>query len=197
MKDKKVTSREVRRFQELDARWHGVEIRGKPLGLTADEPTEHLRLASKLAQEFLRTHPPVLVEPVKVGLDIGGVLSKYPEILRPIVDALLASPDVEVHVLTDMPDRVKATSFCHDNGFIVPAAQIHSCDYSTHGEECKAVKARKLGLHVLVDDFPGYVAVINAPALRLMTMPDPTRDYYHETWKTDGSEGDFGRRKVK
>lgn len=133
----------------------------------------------------------------RIGFDIGGVLSKYPDILRPIVAALLAAPDVEVHVLTDMPDHAKAVRFCHDNGFAIPAERIHSCDYEAHGEECKAVKARDLDLSVLVDDFLGYVATVGAPTLRLLTMPDPTRDYYHPDWKTDGSEGAFGRRLAK
>lgn len=132
---------------------------------------------------------------IRVGFDIGGVLSKYPDILRPLVRALLASDDVEVHILSDMHPHAKCVAFCHDNGFLVPPEKIHSCNYSEHGEECKAVRARDLELHVLCDDFPGYVATLGAPALRLLAMPDPTRPYYHDTWRTDGSEGDFGRRK--
>ena len=50
-------------------------------------------------------------------------------------------------------------------------------------------------LDILFDDFIGYLATIGAPALRLLAMPDPTRDYYHPEWKTDGSEGNFGRRR--
>lgn len=79
----------------------------------------------------------------------------------------------------------------------MPPERVHSCDYGGHGEECKAVKAREIGLDVLVDDFPGYVASVDAPTLRLLAMPDPTRDYYHDSWKTDGSEGAFGRRRKR
>jgi hypothetical protein len=132
----------------------------------------------------------------KIGFDIGGVLSKYPDILRPIVTALLAAPDVEVHVLTDMP-MPAAVDMLSRNGLLLDGVTVHSCGYAEHGEECKAVKAREIGLDILIDDFPGYVATIGAPALRLLAMPDPTRDYYHDTWKTDGSEGNFGRRKRK
>ena len=53
MDDAKVTASDVRRFEELDARWRGERIEGKPLGLTADEPTEHRRLASKLARQYV------------------------------------------------------------------------------------------------------------------------------------------------
>ena len=133
---------------------------------------------------------------VKVGFDIGGVLSKYPDLLRPVVAALATSSEVEVHVLSDMHPHEKCVDWVvNRNGFAVLPERIHSCDYTLHGEECKAIKSREIGLDVLVDDFPGYVASIGAPILRLLSMPDPTRDYYHETWKTDGSEGNFGRRK--
>lgn len=132
-------------------------------------------------------------QPVKVGFDIGGVLSKYPDILRPVVAALLASPRVEVHVLSDMFPHAKCVAFVHENGFHVPPERIHSCDYGTHGELCKAEKMREIGIDIMLDDFPGYLA--EGCALRLLVMPDPHRPYYHDEWKTDGSEGDFGRRK--
>lgn len=197
MNNDKVTRADILRFKELDARWRGERVPGKPMGLTADEPTEHKRLSSKLAQAFVRSCEVTREAPVKVGFDIGGLLSKYPGLLRPIVNALLASPDVEVHVLSDMHPRQKCVTDVTSNGFNVPTCNIHSCDYSAHGEECKAVKAREIGLDVLVDDFPGYVATVGTPVLRLLAMPDPTLDYYHEGWKTDGSEGNFGRRKEK
>lgn len=133
----------------------------------------------------------------KIAFDIGGVLSKYPDLLRPIVAALLASADVEVYVLTDMHPHEKCVRWVHENGFPVPPERIVSCDYTEHGEECKAVMSRELGIDVLVDDFPGYVATVGAPVLRLLSMPDPTRDYYHPGWKTDGSEGNFGQRKPR
>lgn len=134
-------------------------------------------------------------QPVKVGFDIGGVLSKYPDILQPVVAALLASPHVEVHVLSDMFPHAKCVAFVHENGFHVPPERIHSCDYAAHGELCKAEKMRELGIDMMLDDFPGYLA--EGCALRLLVMPDPHRPYFHSSWKTDGSEGDFGRRKKK
>lgn len=136
------------------------------------------------------------VRVVKVGFDIGGVLSKYPDLLRPIIEALSVAPNVEVHVLSDMQPHAKCVDWVvHRNGFAIPPERIHACDYDAHGESCKAVKAREIGLDVLVDDHLGYVATVGAPALRLLAMPDPTRPYYHDNWKTDGSEGTFGRRR--
>lgn len=48
---------------------------------------------------------------------------------------------------------------------------------------------------MLIDDFPGYVATPGSPPVRLLMMPDPGEPYYHDDWRTDGSEGDFGRRR--
>lgn len=131
---------------------------------------------------------------IKIGFDIGGVLSKYPDILLPIVRALVASPDIEVHVLSDM-SREKIVDMLVRNALPVRPEHVHACDYAEYGERCKAVEANDIGLDVLVDDFMGYLAMAGAPPLRLLSMPDPDRDYFHETWKTDGSEGNFGRRK--
>ena len=93
-----------------------------------------------------------------------------------------------------MKPHEKAVAFCHDNGFYVRAENIISADYETHGENCKAVACEQLGIDILIDDFPGYVAQIGSPRVRLLVMPDPSQPYYHDDWKTDGSEGEFGRR---
>ena len=129
---------------------------------------------------------------IRIGFDIGGVLSAYPDILLPLLRALAASGDVEVHAVTDMP-REKALAMLALNAVPVPPERVHSADYAAHGDACKAVLARELGLDVLLDDHLGYAAVPGAP-LRLLAMPNGDRDYYHRDWKTDGSEGAFGRR---
>jgi hypothetical protein len=133
---------------------------------------------------------------IKIGFDIGGVLSKYPEILTPFINSLVKNnPDIEVHVLTDMHPIEKCVDWIARNGLQVKPENIHSCDYANLGEECKALKSLELGIDILMDDFVGYVAPFGAP-IRLLTMPDHTRPYYHDDWVTDGSEGNFGRRKV-
>ena len=68
--------------------------------------------------------------PIKIGIDIGGVLTKYPEIVVPLMTALGGHPAFEVHVLTDMP-REKAVemlaaiptleSLTFKNGAVSPA----------------------------------------------------------------------------
>ena len=74
-------------------------------------------------------------------------------------------------------------------------SDVYSADYKAHGEACKAVLLRELGIDVLVDDHPGYLVwPWPGPApLRLRVEPDVHRPYHAPEWETDGSEGDFGR----
>ncbi len=136
---------------------------------------------------------------MKIAFDIGGVLSKYPDVFRPLLDLLLfrgIDPryGVETYIVSDMKPHAKAVAFCHDNGFLVPADRVLCADYQAHGELCKAVLCEQYGIDVLVDDFAGYVATVGKPLVRMLVMPDPTLPYYDDSWITDGSEGSFGRR---
>ncbi len=129
---------------------------------------------------------------LKIGIDIGGVITKYPDVVLPLMNALRDNPLFEVHVLTDMP-RKKALKMLRANKVTIHPDRLHACDYAKYGEQCKAVKAEELGLDMLWDDHMGYVSMADMPALRLFVMPDPTRDYYHPTWKTPGDDPSFGR----
>lgn len=80
-----------------------------------------------------------------------------------------------------------------DNGYDILPERILTADYATHGEMCKAKVVAEHDIAVLVDDFPGYVA--NTTAVNLFVWPDPTRPYFHDDFKTDGTEGTFGRRR--
>lgn len=129
---------------------------------------------------------------IRVGFDIGGVLTKYPEIFLPMMRAYEASPDFEVHIITDMP-KDAALAMLRANGVTIAEERVWSADYTAYGEGCKAILAETLGLDVLYDDFIGYVSLAGAPKVRLLVMPDATRPYYADTWKTDGVEPAFGR----
>jgi hypothetical protein len=134
---------------------------------------------------------------VRIAFDIGGVLSKFPDVFRPLFDAVLAAEafgKVEVWVVSDMKPHAKALAFCHDNNFWVRPERVVCADYQANGEACKAVVCEQLGIDVLVDDFIGYIATPGRPPVRLLVMPDPELPYYADDWKTDGSEGNFGRR---
>lgn len=129
---------------------------------------------------------------MRIGIDIGGVLSKYPDIFRTLMTELKKT-NIEVFVVSDMHDKPKMNAMLQMNGIPVEPDHVISADYKEHGELCKAVVCEQLGIDVMIDDFIGYVAT--GPSVRLLVMPRPEADYYHESWKTDGSEGDFGRRR--
>lgn len=131
---------------------------------------------------------------LKIGIDMGGVLSKYPEILIPLVNSIAMNiADIEVHILSDISPKEKIQDWLDRNNVYVNPENVHSCDYAEHGELCKAIKCKELNIDILMDDFIGYLTE-GAP-IRLLVMPDAQRPYYHDDWKTDGSEGNFGRRK--
>jgi len=131
---------------------------------------------------------------MKIAFDIGGVLSKYPHVFRPFIQAIVDGGGVTVHVITDMHPTEKAIDMLRKNGLCPPIGEsfVHSADFLSHGEMCKAILCEQLGIDILMDDFPGYVAT--GDHVRLLVMPQPTEPYYHDDWKTDGSEGAFGRR---
>ena len=130
---------------------------------------------------------------LRISFDIGGVLSKYPDTFRKLVNVLLASPDVEVFVLTDIHDHEKSVRMVQDNGFNVPSERILNSDYDTHGEACKAEVIKQYEIEIHIDDFPGYCD--HNECINLFVWPNQEKSYYHDDWKTDGTEGNFGRRK--
>ena len=70
---------------------------------------------------------------------------------------------------------------------------MHSSDFRTYGEACKAVLLRQLGVDLFVDDFPAYLA--EGCPVRLLVQPDLTRPYYADSWGVPGDDEDFGRRR--
>jgi len=138
---------------------------------------------------------------LKIAFDIGGVLSKYPDQFRILIDKLQApgrtglETPIEVYVISDMHDIDKMHQMLTDNGIRVDKAKVYSADYKEHGEFCKTHLCNQLQIDILIDDFIGYVAEGNF--IRLLSMPNASLPYYHDTWKTDGNEGDFGRRRKK
>ncbi len=130
---------------------------------------------------------------LKVSFDIGGVLSKYPEVFRPLVRALQASGQVEIFVLTDMHDHEQSVRFVQGNEYDIPADHILNSDYATFGETCKEETIKKHGIQLHIDDFPGYCA--HTTCVSLFVWPNPNRPYYDDDFITDGTEGNFGRRK--
>jgi hypothetical protein len=133
---------------------------------------------------------------MRVAFDVGGVISKYPDLIKELINKLHLG-GAEIHVISDMHDAKKIVKTLLDNGVVVPEAQVHSAYYAKYGEACKAILCEELKIDILIDDFIGYVAAGPGAPIRLLVMPDATKPYYADSWKTDGSEGDFGRRWCK
>jgi hypothetical protein len=127
---------------------------------------------------------------MKIAFDVGGVLSKHKGI-RDLFNQLHFLREVEVYVISDMHPVEKIHEMLKLNG--IDTYRVYSADYKKYGENCKKVLCEELGIDILIDDFMGYLAQGNF--VRLLVMPDPNEPYYSDDWKTDGSEGDFGRRK--
>lgn len=128
---------------------------------------------------------------MKIAFDVGGVLSKHKSI-RDLYVALSNSSTVQIFVISDMHPIEKITSMLELNGLPFKD-NVYSADYSIHGENCKRVLCEELGIDILIDDFMGYV--IQGKHVRMLVMPDPNEPYFADDWKTDGSEGNFGRRR--
>ncbi len=131
-----------------------------------------------------------------IGIDIGGVLSKYPDEFKALIRAF-DDKYVNIYIISDMHPVDKIKSMLNLNGLGWLCSYAHSADFEKYGDECKAVLCRKLGVDILIDDHMAYLSMEDGPKVRLLVMPDKNRDYYHEDWKTDGTEGNFGRRRAK
>ena len=139
---------------------------------------------------------------LRIAFDIGGVLSKYPDLFRSLIQALNytdthsvhATRNVEIYIISDIKPKEKAIAFLKDNGFYndLFLSNILVADYNKYGEACKAVLCKEYAIDIFVDDHLGYLTP-KSGAVRLLVMPDDSRPYYAASWKTDGSEGNFGR----
>lgn len=134
---------------------------------------------------------------MKIAFDIGGVLCKYPNEFRKMLHALSVG-DVEVHVITDQHDRDYTLKQLQDNGFgFIPPERVHNSDYAKYGEMCKAVVMKRVGIDMLIDDFPGYMTWdyrLGTPPIRLQIQSDPYKPYWSDQWITRPEDGEFGRR---
>jgi len=132
---------------------------------------------------------------IRVAFDIGGVISKYPDILRPIISALHTG-GIEVYVITDMHNPKDTREMLDLNHLsFIPTERVLNSDFDRYGEACKAILLKQYKIDFFLDDFPAYVA--EGCPLRCLVLPDLARSYYHDDWiNPEGAQyGDFGRRK--
>lgn len=133
---------------------------------------------------------------MRLAFDIGGVISKYPELFRELISTLEMHTHFDVLIISDMP-REKILEILTLNRIGVTPENVYSADYETHGEGCKAELLRELKVDMFFDDHLGYVAAGGCP-VRFLMMPDASRPYVADTWKTLPSDhAEFGRVRYK
>lgn len=119
---------------------------------------------------------------IRIGFDIGGVISKYPEEMKLLMRQL--GPEVfdvfEVYVVTDMP-RDQAEAMLKDNKIDYDPARLLCGDWTKHGDECKQVLMAENKIDIMIDDRMDYIT--NGPAIGLLVMPRPKVGYYAAGWK--------------
>jgi len=135
----------------------------------------------------------VFYKKLKIAFDVGGVLSKYPDEFRIALEALDDSPKIEIFIISDIHPKEEIIRQLKENNLHFGwSSNVYFADYDKYREACKKVLCEQLGIHILVDDFIGYV--VEGDFIRLLVMPNSRKPYWHDSWKTN-SESDFGRRK--
>ena len=132
---------------------------------------------------------------MKIAFDVGGVISKYPDKFRTLMDAFSWVDYMEVFVISDIHPKEEIVKVLRANDIDhlqVKESNIYSADYAKYGEHCKTKLCEELDVDILIDDFVGYLA--DGKFIRLLVMPDSSKPYWHDEWKVE-TESDFGRRK--
>jgi hypothetical protein len=120
---------------------------------------------------------------LRIGFDVGGVLTKYPRVFRKLIKTLSGRDDIEIWFISDIHPRSKIAVMLGENGIPFTLDRIRSADFLTQGEQCKAVVADEIGLDILIDDNPGYLSIPGSPPIRLCVQADPYDPYNAPDWK--------------
>lgn len=155
---------------------------------------------------------------LKIGFDIGGVISKYPEIFWDIMqrfrfpmhrscDGDWSDEIKNIFIITDQHPKDEVINLLKNNGFIyngehdtnfvtVLPENVYCADYEKYGNMAKAILIKELRLDIFIDDFEGYLqwdSSLGPQPILLKVQPDAFRPYWSDNWNCDG--GEFGRRK--
>lgn len=135
---------------------------------------------------------------MKIGFDIGGVLSKYPFEFKELLYSLWNKDYPEdIYIITDQHPKEQVIKVLVENGFdFIYPERIYCADYEKYGNMAKAIIIKELGIDIFIDDFDGYLqwdSTLGPQPILLKVQPDNYKPYWADSWKCDG--GDFGRRK--
>lgn len=134
---------------------------------------------------------------MRIGFDIGGVLSKYPDVFNKFIESL---GNCFLFCITDQHPKEEVIKTLLNNGFgrWFGINNVFCADYEKHGNMCKAVLIKELELDMFIDDFDGYLqwdSTLGKQPILLKIMPDAFQPYWSDSWICDGAE--FGRRKYE
>lgn len=120
---------------------------------------------------------------MKIGIDVGGVSTKFPLEMISLCNSMILTGH-EVLFITDREDIDVVCRGLSSTGFSVCDEQVIFADYKKYGDACKSVLMREIGVDIMIDDNPGYLAwPWPEPApLRLQVFPDQCRPYYSPLW---------------
>lgn len=118
---------------------------------------------------------------LRIGIDIGGVISRYPDQMKELI-RVLDRGGAYVYIVTDMNPQDAALACCENglDGSTSGVEYVVSADWSKHGDLCKTIEAEEWGLDIMIDDRPDYVA--EGDFIGLCLSPRPNVPYYHPSW---------------
>lgn len=124
---------------------------------------------------------------MKIGFDIGGVLSKYPEDFKTLMQVLTGDEyfdEISMCIITDQHPHLEVCKVLADNGFmsfhrftkyslgknwkyktddgyfwggLIAPEDVYCADYEKYGNAAKAILIKELGINIFIDDFDGYL----------------------------------------
>lgn len=116
---------------------------------------------------------------LRVGIDIGGVISRYPDEMKELIRVLDQGGAI-VYIVTDMNPKDAHAALTENRIPIEYIENVISCDWSNDGDMCKTKAANDFSLDILIDDRPDYVA--NGDFIGFCLSPRPNKPYYDPSW---------------
>lgn len=121
---------------------------------------------------------------LKISFGIGGVITKYPNEMRMLIDALSESDSVEVYIISDLTKEHPTQKLLQRNGIEIPVERILLADRAKYGEKCisKVVQDNNIDIHM--DANPAYCD--NTKGINFFLWPNTNIPYFSPDFKSKG-----------
>lgn len=134
---------------------------------------------------------------MRIAFDIGGVLSKYPNQFRDLIERLSdRGRAAGIFVISDMHPKEKLLTLMRLNKIPVWEQNLYCADFDKHGEGCKAELLDELKIDIFFDDHISYCAAQfpgSYPTIRCLVWPDASMPYTSDEWIVPPEWPKFGR----